>query len=183
VDWFNEIKWKQVAEFVGDWRTIIGAIVAIGTSLGAILLWFRAPLRWLMAKFLRPVSVIERPLRFVTDDRCTVHTGLGADEKTGTHILGTWYVTNASAGTKLYLLKVRLGHHIPKFGTMEFQTQIGEVAAGPLLVDQMRRLVVDLQYVPPIHVAGEDLIIDVTFTDNYGVDHLVPSVRFRRAGP
>lgn len=44
-------------------------------------------------------------------------------------------------------------------------------------------VMIELAFKPAIHSAGEDLISDVIFTDNYGDEHRLPSVRFRRRGP
>jgi hypothetical protein len=44
-------------------------------------------------------------------------------------------------------------------------------------------VMIELTFMPAIHVPGKDLIADVIFTDNYGDEHKLPSVRFRRMRP
>jgi hypothetical protein len=52
----------------------------------------------------------------------------------------------------------------------------------PLQAHQMSTVMIELTFMPAIHRTGEELIADVIFTDNYGDEHRVPSVRFPRGG-
>jgi hypothetical protein len=187
VDWLNPETWKPAADLVSDWRTIGGAAILAG---GAIWRWGAGLTRWLTSTFraAKPVATValapERQLRFVVDDRSTFHTPIGSDEKTGTHVIGVWDVTNIS-DRAFVLLKVKLGGHASKSATVgvESSRDPSWVVKGPLRAHRMSRVRIELAFTPAIHVPGEDLIVDVIFTDNYEGEHRVLGVRFPRFTP
>jgi hypothetical protein len=135
--------------------------------------------RWLASKLRRAEP--ERPLRFVIDDDQTFHTPVGSDERTGTHVVGVWDVTNVS-NSDFVLLKVRLGDYTSRSARVGVENDRDPAyqERGPLKARRMSKVGIELTFTPAIHRAGTALIANVIFTDNYGDEHRVPSVRFRR---
>jgi hypothetical protein len=186
VGWFDPDTWKSFADSLSLWQKIAASAVAIGGLIGTLLGWFAAPIRWLASKLRRakpaaPSAAPERELRFVVDDHSTFHTPIGSDERTGTHVVGIWDVTNIS-DRAFVLLKVKLGGHASKSAVVgvENDRDPGWRVKGTLKAHRMSRVRIELAFTPAIHAPGEDLIVDVIFTDNYGGEHRVPGVRFPR---
>jgi hypothetical protein len=99
-------------------------------------------------------------------------------------VQGVFDITNIS-DRKFVLLKVRLGGHTASLpGLVGVRIAEGEYQTkGALPAHHMSTAMIEITFMPAIHRAGEDLIEDVIFTDNYNCEHIVPSVRFRRSGP
>jgi hypothetical protein len=103
-------------------------------------------------------------MRFVADEYQTFHTPVGSHEKTGTHVVGVWDVTNISS-RNFVLLKARLRDH-PDQSTMVTGRNRNAAPYEPkhvLLAHAMGRVKIDLVFCPPIHVPGKALIADVVF--------------------
>jgi hypothetical protein len=185
-EWFSHETWKSVADFVSDWKTITTSIVGVGAAVATFLGWFATLFRWLASKFCRakPVApsvapIIDGRLRFVVDDDSTFHTPVGSDEKTGTHVIGFWDVTNVS-DKDVVLLKVRLRGYTSRTASIAVQNSRGYDMMNSLEANnRMSRVRTDLTFAPAIHIPGKDLIVDVIFTDNLADEHLVQSIRFR----
>lgn len=179
-DWSNPDSWKPAVELVKEWQTLSGFLILV---MGTVAGWATGFFRWVASKFHRTkpaAPAAERPLRFVADDYRTTHGPIGADETTGTHVEGIFDVTNVS-DRKFVLLKVRLSNHTAfRPGLVGVRVpEGGYETKRALRTHQMSTAMIDLVFMPAIHRAGEDLIADVIFTDNYGDEHRLPSVRFR----
>jgi hypothetical protein len=183
-DWLNPDTWKPAADLVSVWK-------ALGALASALWRWGGRLWQWLVFKLRRAKPAAptvapqaERPLRFVVDDHRTTYGPVGADEETGTHVHGVWDVTNVS-NSNFVLLKVRLGDHGPFMpGVVGVQCANGAYQVKDALpAHRISTAMIELAFKPAIHSASEDLISDVIFTDNYGDEHRLPSVRFRRRGP
>jgi hypothetical protein len=187
-DWSNPDSWKPATDLVTDWKTLGGFGLAI---VGALWRWGSSLWRRLVSKLHRAkpaaptvAPAAERPLIFVADDHRTTHGPVGADEKTGTHVIGIWHVTNVT-DRNFVLLKVRLGNYVPKMPVaIGVQGADGRYELkGPLPAHGMSTVMIELVFEPSVHHPHEGLVADVIFTDNYGDEHPLPSVRFRRMGP
>jgi hypothetical protein len=178
-DWLNPDTWKPAVELVKEWQTLAGfLILVLGTAAG----WVTGLFRWVASTFRgKAVALAGRPLRFVADEYQTLHTPVGANETTGTHVVGVWDVTNVS-NNNFVLLKARLRGYPdqPNMVTGRDRNAAPYETKHVLAPHVMGRVRIDLVFCPPIHVPGKTLITDVIFTDNYGDEHTVPSVRFRR---
>ena len=186
VDWLSPDTWKSTADLVTDWKALGTFALAIG---GALWRWGGKLWRWLIPK-LQPMKsaapvvagTADRPLIFVVDDNRATHGPVGADEKTGTYVIGVWDVTNVS-NSNFVLLKVRLGNHASRSSVVGVQRSDGAYQVkGALSARRIMTVKIEVAFTPAIHVPGKDLIEDVIFTDNYGDEHKLPSVRFRRRG-
>jgi hypothetical protein len=187
-DWSNPDSWKPSTDLVTDWKTIGTFALAIG---GALWRWGGRLRRWLISKLRRAKTpaptappTADHELIFVIDEHRTTYGPLGAGERTGTHVHGVWDVTNVSDRT-FVLLKVKLGDRTAiRPGAIGVQRPDGTYELkGALPAHQMSTVLIELTFTPAIHPANEDLIADVMFTDNYGNEHKLSSVRFRRRGP
>jgi hypothetical protein len=184
MEWLNPDTWKPATDLATDWKTLSGVAFGIGTALWR---WGGRLWRWLVSKLRheKPAAAPtgDAPLIFVVEELCTVHGPLGAGDKTGTRVQGVFDITN-DADRNLILLKVRLGNHTAYLpGLVGVRTKDSYAAKRAIPAHQMSSAMIELTFMPAIHRAGEDLIADVIFTDNYNGEHIVPSVRFRPSGP
>src|SRR5579864_3305291 len=181
MDWLDPAKWKILADLIEHWKTIAGGTVVILGALGTMLGWFAKPIRWLIAKFRRTPSADakgDRPLRFVAEDRAMVCNALGPDGKMGTVMRGMWHVTNV-ADKSIILLKVRLDKLDAEWTSVGTKHYRGDAFGNyPLLPGKISNVDANFAYRPPVHTRDEDFIADVIFTDNYGEEHTLRSVRF-----
>jgi hypothetical protein len=182
MDWLNPDSWKGPAEPIGDWRTIIGAGVAIVTALGAATKKVRAIAHQLWVTVLnRSPTHLRVDLRFVTDDIGTFWTGVGPlGSERSAHLRGRWHVTNVS-DQHVFLLKFRIRglatEHHALFATETDAHHHSLIPAGSLLA-----LTADCVSKQPLE-ANQPVVTDVIFTDNFGDEHTSKSVRFGYRGP
>jgi hypothetical protein len=122
IEWLlNHDTWKPLVDLMGDWKAIVGFLVAGGSAIGAAWRWGAGFRRWLMSKF-RPAQPIppsesaaasgaapgiERPLRFVTDDALAGWRWATLGQQQGMHVHGRWHVTNLS-DHNFMILKARI---------------------------------------------------------------------------
>jgi hypothetical protein len=146
------------------------------------------PFRWLASKIRSKEAAVpqppaEAPLYFSTDDQASAWSPAKKDESSGTHVAGHWHVTNVS-NRDFVLLKVRLeGHeathsHVLTKGPEEAGTATYD-SRNPCAARYMSRVMANFMFFPEICKGREPLVADVIFTDNYGDEHRVPSVRFK----
>jgi hypothetical protein len=99
--------------------------------------------------------------------------------RTGTHLHGHWFVTNTS-NHNLRLLKARLHQHGADFTNVFTQHPDWNVFGRyPIQPHALSEVVVDFTFFPPMGRGREPIVASVIFTDNYGDEHLLQSVRFR----
>jgi hypothetical protein len=53
----------------------------------------------------------------------------------------------------------------------------------PIGAHRMSEVFADFINFPGVRTGNDPFVSDVIFTDNYGDEHLVPAVRFKRTGP
>jgi hypothetical protein len=146
------------------------------------------PFRWLASKIRSneaavPQPLAEAPLYFSTDDQASAWSPAKKDESSGTQVVGHWHVTNVS-NRDLVLRKVRLeGYeathsHVLTKGPEEAGTAT-YANRNPCAARYMSRVMANFWFFPEICNGREPLVADVIFTDNYGDEHRVPSVRFK----
>jgi hypothetical protein len=114
VDWIDPNTWKSLTELIGDWKTILVSITAIGGSIGIIFGWFLKPLRWFQARTKSKAEQKGISLSFVPNDlRC--HWGEAKlNDQSGIYLKGRWHVTNSSE-SDVMILKARLGKYASRF--------------------------------------------------------------------
>jgi hypothetical protein len=181
VDWVDPNTWKVPATLIDNWRTILVGAVAIVGAVGSVLQWGLKPVRWAWSKLPQrsPQPNINRPLRFVQDERQSFWGPARRGEEPGTQVAGHWHVTNTS-DRNVVLLRVRLDG---------YQSDVSNVATEGLRdrlysstysipAHRMARVTANLMCYPPIATGQEPLVADVIFTDNFEDEHRVRS-RFR----
>jgi hypothetical protein len=97
---------------------------------------------------------------------------------------GKWHVTNIS-NHNFMILKARIQGYEPEFSHVWTRAPDRNVFGlrDPILAKRLSEVSADFAFFPSIGTARDPIIADVIFADNYGDDHRVPSVRFRRVGP
>jgi hypothetical protein len=185
VDWLDPKTWEASAALAEHWQKIAVAGVAILGAAGSLVRWGLAPFRWAWSKIRtkRAVATTNRPLRFVSDEpRCmwTEEFDPLRDCRV-THVGGYWHVSNVSS-RNVFLLKVRLKGYEASFSAAATRDPKGTTfrKKHPLLPEGMSEVVASFQFLTPIRTGNRPLVADVIFTDNYGDEHVVTSVRFRR---
>jgi hypothetical protein len=183
MDWFDPEVWKVPAALAEHWQKIAGAVVVIGGAVGTLAKWGLAPVRWTISK-VRGASVtpIQRQgsLRFVLSDEASGWAPAGMQQ--GTHVRSIWHVTNVS-DRGVVLLKARLGDHQAHHSDVYV---FGSGPPGPenlIPAHALRETLVQISFLPEICSDRKPLVADVIFTDNYGDEHRIPSVRFPYRGP
>jgi hypothetical protein len=183
MDWFDPDTWKLPAQLVEQWQKIAAAVVVIGGAADSIAKWGLAPVRWVGSK-LRRSPPRELYLRFVPNDNLSRWSIATAGDRQGTHVHGRWDVTNTS-DSNVIILKARLsgrGTPISQVYTQHpEQNDFG--SRYPIMAHTISEVTADFSFFPAICSGREPLVADVLFTDNYGEEHVVPSVRFQYIGP
>jgi hypothetical protein len=95
------------------WGAILAAIVAIGTPVGTILGWFKAPIRWFGSLFKRKPQPKTASISFVPNDLHCHWDVSKLNDQPITEVHGRWHVTNATA-SDVMILKARLDKHKDK---------------------------------------------------------------------
>jgi len=176
MDWFDPDTWKSIAAIADYWKTIAGAAVVIGGALVAALKLGSRPISWTLSKIKggrKPA--LERPLRFVLDEPesfwSSTERQVGPNRRTAitqksTLVHGRWYATNAS-DRELVIIKARVRDQVV-------------VLRKPVEIPahRMTNVTVEFTFFPAICKPDRVLIVDAVFSDNYGDDHRVQSVRF-----
>lgn len=170
--------WKLPAALIEHWKTILGGLVVIGGSLGTILRWGLAPLHWLRSKIHLPrhSEGIERPLRFVQDERQSFWGPSARGTEPGTQISGHWLVTNTT-DRNILLVGARLDSHgqeAANLATWGFRDQVYSKFT-PVPAESIAQVTVSFFCFPPIISGTQRLAVNVIFTDNYEGEHRVPS--------
>jgi hypothetical protein len=189
LDWLNPETWKQSATLLDYWKTIAGGAVVIFGALGSLTKWGRSAVRWLWSKRRRtPAAPAERPLRFVSDDHQSIwaeaREGTQKNAQVGTQVSGHWHVSNVS-DRDFVILKARLHGFEAKFAHVVTRGPKNNTFGSkhPVRAHTMSEVAATLMFFPAICDGHEPLIADVIFVDNYGDEHIVPSVRFKHVGP
>jgi hypothetical protein len=177
-DWLSPDTWKPAADLVSDWKTIGGAAVLVG---GALWRWGAAPFRWIESRFRHDGRAKNRvDLRFVPDDHST-YWSVGTfvkEQQQAMTFWGRFNVTNVS-DQNVFLLKFRF----PGFNT-ERHMLLGElVDECKVAIPRRNMCQVDTHCLLRQMGARESFVTDVIFTDNFGDEHMVRSVRFDFRGP
>ena len=93
--------------FLTHWQAILAAIVAIGTPVGAVLVWSKPLLRWLQSRTKSKVQQKDGSLSFVSKDLQCQWSAAISNKQSGTFVSGYWNVTNSSE-RDVVILKARL---------------------------------------------------------------------------
>jgi hypothetical protein len=183
MDWLKPDLLKHVAETIGYAQTIFLGVVAILGAVGAILKWGFAPFRWIAAKIgsHKKKQPIERPIRFVLEERQSFWGPAKSGHEDGTQVHGHWHVTNMT-DRNVVLLRARLEGHEAKnshvlalTGTNRRQFD----SRKPIPAQTISEVMADFMFFPAICGGSEPVVCDVIFTDNYEDEHRIRSVRFR----
>jgi hypothetical protein len=173
---------RATTVLISYWNELVrGVIVVIGLLI-AVLPWDfqlmqRAWSKTTGARFhpkREPMS-----LRFEQDARQSSWSATRFGSRAGTHLHGHWCVTNTS-NRNVRLLKVRLHKQGTDFTNVFTQHPDRNVFGRyPIQPYALSEVVVDFTFFPPMGRGREPIIASVIFTDNYGDEHLLQSVRFR----
>jgi hypothetical protein len=189
MDWLDPAQWKDPAELIDYWKTIVVGIVAILGAFGAVLKWGFAPFRWIASQIKsRKKPPAERPLRFVLDEHQSIWSRAKSGDRQGTNVFGHWHVTNVS-GRDVVLLRARLENynaetsHVATKGTPDAQLMVPTFDhKNPIPAGEMSQVIAHFSFYPPICDSREPLVVDVIFTDNYEEEYRLRSVRFPYRG-
>jgi hypothetical protein len=186
MDWLDPSIWKRIAEVAGHWQTIAVAAGAISAAILGALRWGFAPISWLISKISAGRKHREdRPLRFVLNERQSFCAECKQGEERGTQIVGMWDVTNIE-DHDFVLLQGRVEHHFSRQTVLITLDPSGNTqmfsSRNPIRAGSMSEVSATFLIYPPIHKPGKPLVLDVTFTDNYGDEHRLRKVRFRPTG-
>jgi hypothetical protein len=190
VDWFDPDTWKVPAALADHWGKIAGAAVVVAGAVGTFAKWGRAPIRWIWSAAQRTrVPRATKPLRFVLNEHQSLWSHATNAGQPGTYVHGHWYVTNLT-DRDFVLLAVRLEGHNVQFPRVMTQAPKGDqfgvrtfASKNPILAGQLSEVAADFQFFPPIMSGRGAFVAHVIFTDNYGDEHRIPSVRFPYRGP
>jgi hypothetical protein len=189
MDWLDPENWKPIAALADYWKTIVGAAIVIGGAILSFLQWGWAPISRAISK-IRDARARrkDRPLRFVLNERQSFWARCRRGSENGTQVSAHWHVTNMSDRNYL-LLEARLNGHrchdvvtlgpAPEQPTHTFGRTFGK---NPIQAHEMTELVATFMVFPPIDRDRDDIVADAIFTDNYGDEHRIRSVRFRHVG-
>jgi hypothetical protein len=155
----------------------------IAGALGSVLRWGFEPLRWIWSKIKSRGGRKPVALSFVLDEPQSRWSVARLGDKPGTHVHGHFYVTNTSDGDVM-ILKARL-HKYPTDLLHVFTRHPEQNVYGrfPVLSHQMSEVTADFSFFPPIGRDRKALVADVIFTDNFGHEHRLLSLRFGYIGP
>jgi hypothetical protein len=181
MDWLNPEWLKPFAALAEYWKEIIGAAVVIVGAIFAFIKWGWTLVSDVLSKFAQARQRQKKPpLRFVLNEQASFWTPAGTQE--GTHVRGFWYVTNTSV-RNVVLLKARLRNRQAHFFHVHAYEQSDVPSGGALIPAHHRvQMTADLSFLTVICTPREDLVADVIFTDNYGEEHRIRSVRFPYRG-
>jgi hypothetical protein len=173
MDWLDPELWKKPAETFGYWQTIFGAAGSIGLSVLAFLRWGLAPFRRLASKiWSNKKQPVERPLRFVPNERQALWTTGSVGSRQVTQVHGHWHVTNVS-NRNVVLLQVRLANYEAEYSRVATKGPNPETGSptfdnrNPIIAGRMSEVIAHFTFSPPICDGHEPLVADVIFTDNY----------------
>lgn len=125
----------------------------------------------------RPV-VPRRTLRFVPEERdCWWYLGSVKDEP-AMQIVGRWYATNIS-DAPVHIVRVRIVK--PRLaGTILVRHPEQDIYGSyPILAGRMSEVSTDFWMHPSIQQEGDDLVVRIEFTDNFGNRHRTKKVTFK----
>ena len=173
---------RASAVLISYWNKLVrGVIVVIGLLI-AVLPWdFQLMQRaWSKTTGARFHPKREPPcLLFEQDERHSSWSATRFGNRAGTHLHGHWFVTNTS-NRNLRLLKARLHKHGADFTNVFTQHPDRNVFGRyPILPHSLSEVLVDFTFFPPMGRGREPIVASLIFTDNYGGEHLLQSVRFR----
>jgi hypothetical protein len=173
---------RASAVLTSYWNKLVrGVIVVIGLLI-AVLHWdFQLMKRaWSKITGARFHPKRKPPcLRFEQDERRSSWSARKCGSRAGTHLHGHWFVANSS-NRNLRLLKARLHKHGADFTNVFTQHPDRNVFGRcPIQPHALSEVVVDFTFFPPMGRGREPIVVSVIFTDNYGDEHLLQSVRFR----
>jgi hypothetical protein len=167
---------------ISYWNELVrGVLVVIGLLI-AVLPWdFQLLQRaWSKTTGTRFHPKREPPsLRFEQDERQSSWSATRFGSSAATHLHGHWFVTNTS-NRNLRLLKARVHKHGVNFTNVFTQHPDRNVFGRyPIQPHALSEVVVDFTFFPPMGRGRDPIVASVIFTDNYGDEHLLQSVRFR----
>jgi hypothetical protein len=190
VDWFDPETWKVPAALAEHWQKIAVAVVAIGGALGSIAKWGWAPVHriWSTIRPTRTQNTVS-PLRFVLNEHQSLWSHSSNNGQPGTYVHGHWHVTNVT-DRDFVLLTARLSGYDAQFPRVMTQSPSADqfgvrtfASKNPILAGQLSEVAADFHFFPAILHGRDPFVADVIFTDNYGDEHRIRSVRFPYRGP
>jgi hypothetical protein len=179
VDLLDPETWKRPAELAGYRREMGGGALGLLAVLGSATTKGRAALTraWRRVMGTKPKIA---DLRFVQDDRRTFWSfaKLGSDDVSS--IFGAWNVTNLST-LSVCLLRFRIRSEQSEHHVILSESHVDHV----VIIRAGRMVQLDAHCIirRKLGSAQQLFIADVFFTDNYGDEHRVRSVRFDYRGP
>lgn len=178
------------------WKSVLLGAVAVIGAIVTLTGWGRSAGRWAYDKLLRRSVHHEttashanpspgggsRPLRFVLDDHQSFwHLG-GVKGEPATQICGHWHVTNVTE-RNVVILKARVvGHDAYQAHVTTGPSKPHGMwsSKNPIPKRSKSEVSADFFFRPPICAGDAPFLADVVFTDNYGDEHTVTGVTFRR---
>jgi hypothetical protein len=186
VDWLSPETWTLPATLFGLWGKVASGAVTMAALLGLIWTGIKkgwAPFGWLLRRW-RNHKQKPSPLAFVADDNQARISRVQAGERVGSHAVAHFHVTNVS-DYDVVLLKARMvgiSHEYSSVSTAAGRQNMYD-SRHPVRARSMSDVMADFTIFPQVKIKKGALIRDVIFTDNYGREHRVRSVRFKALGP
>jgi hypothetical protein len=173
---------RASAALISYWNELVRGVLVVIEFLIAVLPWgFQLMQRaWSKTTGARFHPKREPPsLRFEQDERQSSWSATRFGSRAGTHLHGHWFVTNTS-NRNLRLLKARVHKHGADFTNVFTQHPDRNVFGRyPIQAHALSEVVMDFTFFSPMGRGREPIVASVIFTDNYGDEHLLQSVRFR----
>ena len=163
--------------FLTHWQAILVAIVAIGTPIGAVLVWAKPLLHWVQSRTKSKAQQKDGSLTFVSKEQCQWSAAI-RNKQSGTFVSGYWNVTNSSE-RDVVILKARLSKYPSQLAQVLTRHPDDERKAFgsnyPIYSGKMSEVSADFTFFPPIGRAPKPITSDVIFTDNFGNKYRVPT--------
>ena len=163
--------------FLTHWQAILAAIVAIGTPIGAVLVWAKPLLHWVQSRTKSKAQQKDGSLTFVSKELQCQWSAAISNKQSGTFVSGYWNVTNSSE-RDVVILKARLSKYPSQLAQVLTRHPDERKAFGsnyPIYSGKMSEVSADFTFFPPIGRAPKPITSDVIFTDNFGNKYRVPT--------